>query len=103
MVFAIEMQLQHEIRMHIILQFLWEKMVDAPCNSVAVGFTTDEFIEEKVLIDGEYTEEHYESTSKGDFSLSEDDENAEMLQTILEGLYSNTLTFIPWKETICYC
>ena len=57
----------------------------------AVGFTTDEFIEEKALIDGEYTEEHYASTTKGNFSLSEDDENAEMLQTILEGLYSNAL------------
>ena len=55
----------------------------------AAGFMTDEFIKENALIDGEYTEEHYESTSKGNFSLSEDDENAEMLQTILEGLYSN--------------
>ena len=71
--------------MHIILHFLWEKMVDVPCSSAAVGFTTDEFIKEKALIDGEYTEEQYELTSEGNFSLSKDDENAEML---------------PWKDCI---
>jgi len=64
-------------------------MVDKSGETPSTSATAS--TDEEGLTNGEYTDEYTESSSDEDFSWSEDEEDAEMLQSIFEGVYCSSL------------